>query len=554
MAEDASSKKFLDSDKPKGKNVVGPSVVNMVEHNNSIRKPGHLKKDYKGRKVGNKANGSVNGSSNSLKAFISTSKLNDSIIWHARLGHVHFKRMQDMFKDGLILAFDTDNENDLFDLNATPSLGNKKYFVTFIDDASRDAIFDENIFSSIPKLSQRSLINGTGYINGSVSPEEVTEEDDPNTFDEAMKSQDVAFYKKAINDEIDSIMGNNTWVLADIPPGCKSLGCKWIFKKKMKVDGTVETFKASGTYQYHKTTDCFGINLQSDYSSDGCEDSILEWHLSNGQKFDEVVFSSDYLLNQDDKCVYSKFDESGKGVIICLYVDDMVIFGTNQVQVDLAKEFLSSRFSMKDMGVANVILRIRIKHESNDSQMHNNIMAIGSRDRPPMLAMGRYAQWQSRFMRYIYTRPNGEALKKCILQGPYKLSHIIIPGQPGTDESLKVPKCTAVETLSNITPKNKAHYDAEKEAIHLLLTGIGDEIYSTVYACKTAHDMWIAIERIQQERSRFVTIVKQVVDLDTESYQKLFDILKQYQKEVNEIRAEKIAKTVNPLALVVAAQ
>ena len=35
----------------------------------------------------------------------------------------------------------------------------------------------------------------------------------------------------------------------------------------------------------------------------------------------------------------------------------------------------------------------------------------------------------------------------------------------------------------------------------MLLTGIGDEIYSTVDACKTAHDMWIAIERIQQGES-----------------------------------------------------
>ncbi|GJR66186.1 zinc finger, CCHC-type containing protein [Tanacetum coccineum] len=186
-----------DSDKPKSNNVVGPSVVNMVEHNNSTR-------DCKGVNVGNKANrsgtkGSVDGSSNSLKgqnmfnkslqvyyvtyvseayfvqdddvawwvdsratfyvrkdrcwfktykslndgsilhmgnestalvhgrscvdlrlnivndniasAFMSTSKLNDSILWHARLGHVHFKRMQDMSKDGLNPAFDMDTEN-----------------------------------------------------------------------------------------------------------------------------------------------------------------------------------------------------------------------------------------------------------------------------------------------------------------------------------------------------------------------------------------------------------------------------------------------------------
>ncbi|GJW08005.1 hypothetical protein Tco_1570428 [Tanacetum coccineum] len=43
-------------------------------------------------------------------------------------------------------------------------------------------------------------------------------EDDPKTFDETMNSQDVAFEKEAINDEMDSIMGNNTWVLTDLPP------------------------------------------------------------------------------------------------------------------------------------------------------------------------------------------------------------------------------------------------------------------------------------------------------------------------------------------------
>ncbi|GKA40332.1 hypothetical protein Tco_0732925 [Tanacetum coccineum] len=250
--------------------------------------------------------------------------------------------------------------------------------------------------------------------------------------------------------------------------------------------------------------------------------------------------------------------------------------------------------------------------------MHNNIMAASSRDRPPMLATGRYTHWQSRFLRYIDTRPNGDALRKCILKGPYTPSTVTIRAVPSIDDSPKVPERTAVETLLNMSPENKEHYQSEKEAIHLLLTGIGDEIYSTVDACKTAHDMWIAIERLQQgeslniqdvktnlfwefgkftshdgesmesyysrfykmmnemirnnltvatmqvnvqflqqlqpEWSRFVTIVKQNHDLDTVSYHKLFDVLKQYQKEVNEIRAERIAKNANPLALVVAAQ
>nr|GEV49533.1 hypothetical protein [Tanacetum cinerariifolium] len=49
-----------------------------------------------------------------------------------------------------------------------------------------------------------------------------------------------------------------------------------------------------------------------------------------------------------------------------------------------------------------------------------------------------------------------------------------------------------------MSPKNKARYESKKEAIHLILTGIGDEIYSTVDACKTAQEIWEAIEMLQQ--------------------------------------------------------
>nr|GEW34430.1 hypothetical protein [Tanacetum cinerariifolium] len=216
--------------------------------------------------------------------------------------------------------------------------------------------------------------------------------------------------------------------------------------------------------------------------------------------------------------------------------------------------------------------------------MHNNIMAAGSRDRLPMLATGRYAQWQSCFLRYIDTRQNGNALRKCILEGPYTPSTVIIPSVPATNNALAVPKRTTIETILNMSPENKAHYESEKKAIHLLLTGIGDEIYLIVDACKTTYEMWEAIKRLQQGESlniqdvktnlfwefgkftsydgetiesyyiRFVTIVKKQHKLDEASYHKLFDIMKQYQKEVNEIRAERIAKNDNPLALVAAAQ
>ncbi|GJS96145.1 putative reverse transcriptase domain-containing protein [Tanacetum coccineum] len=56
--------------------------------------------------------------------------------------------------------------------------------------------------------------------------------------------------------------------------------------------------------------------------------------------------------------------------------------------------------------------------------------------------------------------------------------------------------------------ENKLYFQAEKEAIFLILTGIGDEIYSTVDACNTAKEMWTAIERLQQGESLNVQDVK----------------------------------------------
>ncbi|GJY23524.1 retrovirus-related pol polyprotein from transposon TNT 1-94 [Tanacetum coccineum] len=127
--------------------------------------------------------------------------------------------------------------------------------------------------------------------------------------------------------------------------------------------------------------------------------------------------------------------------------------------------------------------------------MHNNIMAAGSRDRPPMLATGRYAQWRSRFLRYIVTRNNGDALRKCILEGLYTPSTVIIPVVPTTENSPLIPEQTTIKTVLNMSLENKAHFESKKEAIHLILTGIGDEIYSIVDACQTTHEMWEAIER-----------------------------------------------------------
>ncbi|GKA84667.1 hypothetical protein Tco_0806262 [Tanacetum coccineum] len=227
--------------------------------------------------------------------------------------------------------------------------------------------------------------------------------------------------------------------------------------------------------------------------------------------------------------------------------------------------------------------------------MHNNMMAVSSKDHPPMLGPGRYSQWRSRFLWYIDTKPNGEGLIKIILSGSYVPSTVLVQAVAATEGNPAIQQHTTIETVLNMTPENKEHFLSKKEAIFLLLTGIRDDIYSIVDACKTTNEIWIAIERLQQdgesmesyysrfyklmneltrnnlqvttmqvnvqflqqlqpEWSRFVTVVKQSKEIDTILYHTLFNILKQYQNEVNDIRAERIAKSANPLALLAAAQ
>ncbi|GJW02756.1 retrovirus-related pol polyprotein from transposon TNT 1-94 [Tanacetum coccineum] len=125
----------------------------------------------------------------------------------------------------------------------------------------------------------------------------------------------------------------------------------------------------------------------------------------------------------------------------------------------------------------------------------------------------------------IDSRPNGDALQKCILKGPYTQTIVTTPSVPVTENSLAVPEQTTVKTIMNMTPENRAHFKSEKEAIHLILTGIRDEIYSTVDACQkatTRNNLTVAtmqvnvqfLQQLQPEWSRFVTIIKQQHKLD----------------------------------------
>ena len=75
------------------------------------------------------------------------------------------------------------------------------------------------------------------------------------------------------------------------------------------------------------------------------------------------MMSHGFKINEFDKCVYVKDVEHGY-VIVCLYVDDMLIIGSDNKMITSTMNMLNSRFHMKDFGLANVISRIKITRTS----------------------------------------------------------------------------------------------------------------------------------------------------------------------------------------------
>ncbi|KAF3649136.1 putative tyrosyl-DNA phosphodiesterase 2-like [Capsicum annuum] len=208
-----------------------------------------------------------------------------------------------------------------------------------------------------------------------------------------MSSSNSSFWKKAVNSEIDSILSNHTWELVYLPPGNKPLGSKWIFKRKIKADGTIDKYKVrlvvKGFKQkedldyfdtYSPVTRITSIQMlialavvydleihQMDVKTAflnreleeeiyieqpegfvvpekenkmcklvkllyGLKQAPKQWHA----KFDQTMLANKFKINKCDKCVYIK-DTPNHQVIVCLYVDDMLIISRDISDINATK-------------------------------------------------------------------------------------------------------------------------------------------------------------------------------------------------------------------------
>ena len=229
--------------------------------------------------------------------------------------------------------------------------------------------------------AQVYLVEGNRQVVLNKIPIVYNTEDDPKTFKEAMASRDSAFWKKTVNDKMNSILSNNTWVLVDLPTSSKPIGCKWVFRRKYNANGSIQTFKvrlvAKG-FNQREGIDYFDtyasvakitsirvllalatiyklIVLQMDVkisflngdldeevymeqlegfvlprnekkvcklvkSLYSLKQALKQWY----EKFDLVILLDGFVHNSFNKCMYSKFTKEYE-VIVCLYVDNILI-------------------------------------------------------------------------------------------------------------------------------------------------------------------------------------------------------------------------------------
>jgi hypothetical protein len=121
----------------------------------------------------------------------------------------------------------------------------------------------------------------------------------------------------------------------------------------------------------------------------GLKQAPKQWH----EKFDNTLTTAGFAVNEADTSVYYWYG-GGESVMLCLYVDDILIFGSNLNVIEEVKNLLSSNFEMKDLGEADVIVNIKLVREGDDGvtllQSHyveNVLSRFGFSDCDPALTL-----------------------------------------------------------------------------------------------------------------------------------------------------------------------
>ncbi|KAJ9180876.1 hypothetical protein P3X46_009068, partial [Hevea brasiliensis] len=165
----------------------------------------------------------------------------------------------------------------------------------------------------------------------------------PNTVGEALSHPG---WCDAMKEEMEALDANGTWELLPLPTGKKAIGCKWVFTVKVNPDGSVARLKARLVAKGYAQT--YG-------SLYGLKQSPRAWF----GRFSEAVQEFGMQKSKCDHSVFYRQSEAGL-ILLVVYVDDIVITGSDSAGISSLKTFLQTQFQTKDLGLLKYFLGIEV--------------------------------------------------------------------------------------------------------------------------------------------------------------------------------------------------
>ncbi|GJZ35202.1 retrotransposon protein, putative, ty1-copia subclass [Tanacetum coccineum] len=239
---------------------------------------------------------------------------------------------------------------------------------------------------------------------------------EPANYKAALLDPESDKWLNAMNVEMQSMKDNEVWVLVELPPNGKTVGSKWLFKKKTDINEAVHAYKVrlmakrytqtpwidyeetfspvadirairiliaiAAYYDYEiwqmdvKTAFLNGYLNEEVYMEQpegfvnpkypnrvcklkrsiyGLKQESRQWN----KRFDNEIKKFGFSQNVDEPCVYLKASRSNVTFLI-LYDDDILIMGNSILMLQDVKSYLGRCFAMKDLGEAAYILGIKI--------------------------------------------------------------------------------------------------------------------------------------------------------------------------------------------------
>ena len=137
---------------------------------------------------------------------------------------------------------------------------------------------------------------------------------EPLTHREAMSRVDTLWWKEACEEEYQSLMDNNVWMVVDLPPGKKAVGSKWVFKLKKLPDGSIDHFKARVVLAITAVEDLEldQVDFKSAYLNGEIEEEVYI-ELPDGYKQGDKVGRLNkaiYGTRQGGNCWHAKLDQA----------------------------------------------------------------------------------------------------------------------------------------------------------------------------------------------------------------------------------------------------